>query len=405
VDLKFTHHDNEMAQAEAYHDCHQWVNYFLHAGQLMIKGLKMSKLLKNFVTFRQALEEHTPRQLRLVFLMQPWDKLINYSDQTVEDAKTKGKKFKNFFGAVKSLLHGRDFVSECQGWNPADRALQAALLQAQEQVHPSLLDNFKTYEAIQTMVDLVRDADNYIAACDTPKALLVKKIAMYITKMLRVFGTTECSDEIGFGDSNTTGGGGGGGGSKEAIVGPFVDALVDFRDQVRMAAKQKNSGPSDLLPQCDDVRDTALARLGVRVEDSAAASVSKLDDPEVMMKEIQEKRANAAAAVVQKQKRKAKKLEADLAKAHLSKVPKSEMFKTGSHADKWGSHDESGMPLTTKEGDSLTKSQKKSLAEAVKNQEKAYEKLVALAGEEGVEAYLTALAADLEALKLQMDGM
>ena len=54
-DLKFPHHDNELAQAEAhYHDdgCRQWVNYFLHCGHLEVEGLKMSKSLKNFITVR-----------------------------------------------------------------------------------------------------------------------------------------------------------------------------------------------------------------------------------------------------------------------------------------------------------------------------------------------------------------
>ena len=54
-DLRFPHHDNELAQAEAhYHTCgcQQWVNYFLHTGHLSIEGLKMSKSLKNFVTIR-----------------------------------------------------------------------------------------------------------------------------------------------------------------------------------------------------------------------------------------------------------------------------------------------------------------------------------------------------------------
>ena len=54
-DLKFPHHDNELAQAEArFHGCrcHQWVNYFLHSGHLGIDGLKMSKSLKNFVSIR-----------------------------------------------------------------------------------------------------------------------------------------------------------------------------------------------------------------------------------------------------------------------------------------------------------------------------------------------------------------
>lgn len=56
-DLRFPHHDNELAQAEAhYHkECgcnSQWVNYFLHSGHLNINGLKMSKSLKNFYTIR-----------------------------------------------------------------------------------------------------------------------------------------------------------------------------------------------------------------------------------------------------------------------------------------------------------------------------------------------------------------
>jgi cysteinyl-tRNA synthetase len=54
-DLRFPHHDNELAQAEAHYHaqgCCQWVNYFMHSGHLGIEGLKMSKSLKNFVTIR-----------------------------------------------------------------------------------------------------------------------------------------------------------------------------------------------------------------------------------------------------------------------------------------------------------------------------------------------------------------
>lgn len=56
-DLRFPHHENEIAQAEAYYHqscgCNfQWVNYFLHSGHLDIKGRKMSKSLKNFKTIK-----------------------------------------------------------------------------------------------------------------------------------------------------------------------------------------------------------------------------------------------------------------------------------------------------------------------------------------------------------------
>merc|ERR1719321_782990 len=100
-DLKFPHHDNEMAQSEAMMGCSQWVNYFWHAGHLHIEGLKMSKSLKNFITIRQALEYHSARQLRLMFLMQPWDKGMNYSDQAIDKAKMEEKKFKHFLGSLQ----------------------------------------------------------------------------------------------------------------------------------------------------------------------------------------------------------------------------------------------------------------------------------------------------------------
>lgn len=45
-DLKFPHHDNEIAQSEAYYDCDNWINNFWHTGHLHIAGKKMSKSLK-----------------------------------------------------------------------------------------------------------------------------------------------------------------------------------------------------------------------------------------------------------------------------------------------------------------------------------------------------------------------
>ena len=57
----------------------QWVNYFLHTGHLHIEGLKMSKSLKNFITIRQALAKYSPRQFRLLFLLQAWDKVSVHS--------------------------------------------------------------------------------------------------------------------------------------------------------------------------------------------------------------------------------------------------------------------------------------------------------------------------------------
>lgn len=78
IDLKFPHHDNEIAQTEAYYDSDNWINYFLHSGHLTISGCKMSKSLKNFITIKEALNRNTARQLRIAFLLHAWKVIRNW---------------------------------------------------------------------------------------------------------------------------------------------------------------------------------------------------------------------------------------------------------------------------------------------------------------------------------------
>ena len=87
-DLKFPHHDNELAQSEAYFDNDHWIRYFLHSGHLTIAGCKMSKSLKNFITIGDALEKYSARQLRLTFLLHSWKDTLDYSESSMELAKS-----------------------------------------------------------------------------------------------------------------------------------------------------------------------------------------------------------------------------------------------------------------------------------------------------------------------------
>lgn len=86
IDLAFPHHDNELAQSEAYYDCHQWVNYFLHAGHLHVEGQKMSKSLKNFITIQEALKTYSARQLRLFFLTHQWHTKMDFKHTGMQEA-------------------------------------------------------------------------------------------------------------------------------------------------------------------------------------------------------------------------------------------------------------------------------------------------------------------------------
>lgn len=105
IDLRFPHHENELAQSEAFYNCQQWVNYFLHTGHLHIKDCKMSRSKKNFITIAEMLTDYTPRQMRMVFLLHKWDKLMNYdpgNSETMEEAVKKEKQFKEFFLNVQA---------------------------------------------------------------------------------------------------------------------------------------------------------------------------------------------------------------------------------------------------------------------------------------------------------------
>lgn len=104
IDLKFPHHENEIAQSEGFCECKQWSNYWLHTGHLHIKGLKMSKSLKNFITIREALRSFNSRQIRFCFLLHKYNAPMDYSDATMQQAISIEKIFSEFFHNIKGNI-------------------------------------------------------------------------------------------------------------------------------------------------------------------------------------------------------------------------------------------------------------------------------------------------------------
>jgi cysteinyl-tRNA synthetase len=105
IDLKFPHHDNEIAQSEAYYECDNWINHFWHTGHLHIDGLKMGKSLKNFTSIKEMLQTYSARQVRFMFLLHSWSVTMNYSPEaSFAEATAKEKQFNEFFKNVKAIL-------------------------------------------------------------------------------------------------------------------------------------------------------------------------------------------------------------------------------------------------------------------------------------------------------------
>jgi len=391
-DLRFPHHDNELAQSEACHGCSQWVNYFLHAGHLNIHGLKMSKSLKNFITIRQALAEHTPRQLRLLFLQQAWDKSMLYSDQVVDDAKAKEALFKNFFGAVKASLREDATGSDANcAWREEDKALNACVVATMSKVHAALSDNFDTAAVIMELCNLVSEANKYMSAVATPRHLLLRKAAAYVTHILRIFGVVEGTDEIGFPASGAIGGG------VEAALAPHLNAMVAFRDGVRALAREHKL-PA-LLELCDSLRDTQLVDLGVRLEDrSDGPSLWKLDDPATLRREVQEKKEKAAEAAAKKAANKLEKLRKESAKWAAAAVPPEELFKAHANAGKYSEFDENNLPTKLADGTEVSKKQQKNNEKEMGKHVQLRKQLEELGGDD----YMSKLCDEIAALELEV---
>ncbi len=78
IDLKFPHHENEIAQAKATHN-HQVANYWMHNGRLSFKDIKMSKSLGNVILVKDVKEKMA---LRYFLLSTHYRSPLNYSDET-----------------------------------------------------------------------------------------------------------------------------------------------------------------------------------------------------------------------------------------------------------------------------------------------------------------------------------
>uniref|UniRef100_A0AAR2LAN4 Cysteine--tRNA ligase, cytoplasmic n=1 Tax=Pygocentrus nattereri TaxID=42514 RepID=A0AAR2LAN4_PYGNA len=315
-DLRFPHHDNELAQSEAYFENNHWVRYFLHTGHLTIAGCKMSKSLKNFITIKDALAKHTARQLRLAFLMHSWKDTLDYSNNTMESAIQYEKFMNEFFLNVKDILRTpTDITGQFEKWEAEEIELNKSFYEKKEAVHEALCDNIDTRTALEEIRALVGQSNAYVAARKAakllPNRMLLQSIAQYLTDMFKTFGAIEGTEPIGF--------------------------------------------PVGKNGQNTDVR---------------LRTVVKLVDRETLLKEREEKKKLEEEKRRKKEEAAKKKQEQEMAKQAKMKIPPSEMFR--SETDKYSSFDDTGFPTHDAEGKEISKGQTKKLRKLYEAQEKLY---------------------------------
>ncbi|KIJ09656.1 hypothetical protein PAXINDRAFT_102206 [Paxillus involutus ATCC 200175] len=333
VDLAFPHHDNELAQSEAFHECNGWVNYFIHTGHLHIEGLEMSKSLKNFITIDEILQRFTARQLRLAFLSQLWNAKVDLSKSLMTgEVKTIETTFNNFFATVKAVLLAHEDKSDgYHHYEELERDLTYGICESKLAFRAALCDSFNTPEALKILRDMVSRTNVYVnSSGKSLNVALVEQSARWVGDMLRMFGLGGGEKpELGWGQDVTNSASAV---NREGVLMPYLRALSSFRDGVRRLAIAKGDGSlKEILKLCDRLQDEDLVPLGVALDDQEdGKALVKLVPPSDLIKARDEKRqkleAQAARQAILAQAEQQKRL----AKLDKGRTPPEELFETSS---------------------------------------------------------------------------
>ena len=104
-DLIFPHHENEIAQSEAYSG-KKFVNYWLHNGFVNINQEKMSKSLGNFFMIRDILNQYDAEVVRLFLLSTHYRSPIDFSDANLKDARAGLDRYYTMKESILKVLAG-----------------------------------------------------------------------------------------------------------------------------------------------------------------------------------------------------------------------------------------------------------------------------------------------------------
>ncbi len=243
LDLVFPHHENEIAQSEAFTG-KPFAKYWIHNGFVMVNREKMSKSLGNFFTIKQILAKFEPDVLRLFLLSTHYRSPIDFSFEALNDSKRAFEKFTN-------LLSSRKTIKSLEILNETGEKVDVDLYR--KLFLEAMNDDFNTAKAIGILFDLVKKVnvlkDNYVKSNSIPKGSResILNAIDFIEDSLKLLGFRLKYREI------------------SRLDDELIEMLIDVRNELR---KRKEFGLSDMI------RDR-LANLGVIIEDLPSKTIYK----------------------------------------------------------------------------------------------------------------------------------
>ncbi len=142
-DLRFPHHENEIAQSEAANGGH-FANYWMHSGMVQVNHEKMSKSLGNFFVIRDVLKDYPAEVVRYFLMSGHYRSEISYSKDNLDSAKVA---LTRLYTALNSPISITDLIPQPL----RDSSLiKGAFIKAMD-------DDLNTPEALAILFELARE--------------------------------------------------------------------------------------------------------------------------------------------------------------------------------------------------------------------------------------------------------
>ena len=161
-DLKFPHHENEIAQEEALHN-HKIANYWMHNGFINVDNVKMSKSLGNVKRAVDLLKEYGGNTVRFVLINSYYRTPVNFSDESLLSAKKEVEKIEQTYSklSIKLQLAGISLDSY-------DKELKS------NEFIDALCDDLNTPNALTEMYKTLKEANVALRANPSDFELLTQ---------------------------------------------------------------------------------------------------------------------------------------------------------------------------------------------------------------------------------------
>ena len=190
MDLRFPHHENEIAQAEAATG-KQFARFWLHVGLLTINGEKMSKSLGNIVNVKDLLATYDSEVLRMFIAQAHYRSPPDYNEKTIADV---GKGLERIY-RVKERLEGHARQSSKKRvvknkLNKEQQQYHTAIQEFQESFENAMNDDFNTPKAFAALFEFVNASNKFFEDTSEPNADLCAhalKVLLNIGNVLTLF--------------------------------------------------------------------------------------------------------------------------------------------------------------------------------------------------------------------------